>query len=113
MNTRSAKKVVEFCHVAVCDSVGRAEIIVVPGHELKQYQVSIKRTKSSLTCYCAEREEGQCKGNEHGVCYHVVAALLKAGEGIGHLEFFENTRTPDILTEFGARKVEIISADGP
>jgi hypothetical protein len=114
VNIDSAKNAVEFCHVLHCDADGRADLIACPGHELRQYQVTLERTKTSITCTCAEREEGQCPGNTHGkVCYHVLAALMKAVEGTGHLEFFESQETPNILQEGGRRKLEIKSGDGP
>jgi len=117
MNIDSAKNAVEFCQVRSRDDKGRPDNILVPGHEMARYGVNITRLEDGRVYQCGclrllDNKEEACPGNSHGkVCYHVLAALMHAVRGIGHLEFFESLETPLVLQEMG-RKVITVKAGG-
>ncbi len=119
MNLDSAKNAVEFCLVRARDDQGRPTDILVPGHDMARYAMNITRLENGTIyqCGCLRiAEDGLCEkacpGNSNGkVCYHVLAGLMYAVRGIGHLEFFESLETPLVLQEMG-RKVITIKAGG-
>lgn len=77
-----------FCKTLAWDGDNRPTKIITPGSDAKQYEVIIRRN-GCITVDChwcpggwASRTSGYipCKGNEHSVCYHSLAALLVAAE---------------------------------
>lgn len=80
MNTESARKVSEFTTVLQRDGKSQAKVVGVPGHEGKRYQVIICRD-SGLSVECNQDTPigiVPCKGNSKSICYHCLAAIIKA-----------------------------------
>ncbi len=83
MNTSEARAAAKFAAVLQRDKQGRVRSVIVPGHEGKQYQVIIRRefsTGISVECLLSTNagHVAQCAGNSHSICYHALAALIKA-----------------------------------
>lgn len=64
------------------DRDGRAKVLVVPGSEGKRYEVIIRRNGKMTTECRLDTGIGYrpCKGNNHSVCYHSIAALIVAAQ---------------------------------
>lgn len=97
MNVKSARNAKEFIRVLTRDEQGRIIKAIVPGHEARQYTVTISRGKVvSVRCVLNQEQAGDelhdCTGNSNGhICYHCLAALLLAGED-SQVELAENER---------------------
>lgn len=83
MNTQSAKKVQEFTTIIKRDVDGCARVLTMPGHNMRQYQVTLSRTNGTMVASCQTDAGAWCKGNTGHICYHVLAAIMKAAENKG------------------------------
>lgn len=54
--------------------------VLVPGHDGKQYTVTIdRRSRHNVVVSCVDNDGAVCKGmhySEHTVCYHALAAVI-------------------------------------
>ena len=82
VNIQSARNVSEFVHVLARDDQNRPTRLLVPGHKGKQYVVTLNRN-GGLKATCKRKFLGSgeyytsyCQGNQHGVCYHALAACI-------------------------------------
>jgi hypothetical protein len=89
MNTKSARNASEFVYILSRDKNGKARTAIVPGHEGKRYHVILRRAAGCISGEChVYTEHGigdACKGNTHGLCYHVLAAMIYSSEQCGSL----------------------------
>ena len=78
MNTRSARNVFEFTHVVAQDRFGKPYTVVVPGHEGRRYFVYLTRDAGAINTRCQKEDGGNCPGSTYNVCYHSIAAVMRA-----------------------------------
>lgn len=117
MNKVSARKVAEFVSLTDFDKDGRVTIAVVPGHGAQWYQVSFDREHvqndpcPTVRCRCMNPDLGEdCKGNKHGVCYHVVGALICAArKKDATLSMCESLTAAQNILTLGGKIVRILS----
>jgi len=85
MNVRSARNVLEFAHLLAHDQRGRPCLFHVPGHEGRSYLVSLVRQNGIINtrCYRDNPRREDCLGSKYNVCYHSVAAVVKAARSVG------------------------------
>lgn len=76
-----AKKASVFAHIQSRDPLGRAKVVLVPGHEGKRYRVILRWTKTRVSAECAlDSVIGPvpCLGGSQTLCYHGLSAILAA-----------------------------------
>ena len=76
-----AKAAVPFISVLQNDKAGRLRNAVVPGSDGKQYDVILWREHGGIQAECNLKTSGggvNCQGAESTVCYHMIAAVIKA-----------------------------------
>lgn len=96
MNIQSARNVAEFVHVLDDYDQGRPTRLLVPGHEGKQYVVTLGRNGALVAkCHRATWTDARrspelvrfsgdaCQGNTKSVCYHVLAACIVSAQAQG------------------------------
>lgn len=120
MNLRSAMRALEFCGIVDRDEFGKPIKVLVPGHEGRQYEVSIdripafegKRAEFLVECHQKDTEVA-CLGNSNGhICYHVIAALIKSCEKQGWLTFFEDYESANFVSCFANGLFHVQSGNG-
>jgi len=114
MNITSARNVSEFVHVLARDSEGRPIQFLVPGHEGRQYKVTLKRN-GGLRAECQQvgsiMHFTACKGNSHCVCYHVLAAcIVSASEQGKELRWCLHKSDAERLNRIGGKVFTVKSA---
>lgn len=103
MNTQSARNVKEFVHVLERDGQGRPTRLLVPGHEGKLYEVDLERN-GKLEADCHQVGESgtvfyaHCKGAQHNICYHILAACMVAAEEQGKEVHWRDSETTSRLS---------------
>lgn len=78
--SRKARAAALFAKVLTRDKQGRIVKVLLPGSEAKQYEVILRRN-GHLSGECnliIGVGLKPCSGNQHAVCYHVLAAILIA-----------------------------------
>lgn len=85
MNLRSVRNVLEFVHALSRDQSGRPWLFRVPGHEGRTYLVSLLRQDGTIQTHCRRdtQRHQDCLGSTYHICYHSVAAALKAARMLG------------------------------
>src|SRR3990167_4770810 len=80
--SRKARAAAQFAKVHTTDKRGRIVKVLLPGSQGKQYEVILRRN-GHLSGEC-NLVTGvgikPCAGNQHAVCYHVLAAVLVAAK---------------------------------
>jgi len=97
MNVARARAVLPWCGVLAKDSQGRIDKVYVPASPIwkdkhrgtpRHAIVTLARSRGTITldCRCCNQGDGAepepCLGMERGLCYHALAALLVAADGI-------------------------------
>lgn len=103
MNTTDAKSVAGF--VGVDRVVGGVPVsLSVPGHDGRHYKVELERDRV-LSYWC------DCKGASHSVCYHGLAAAIKAATEKGYtLTWTQNKANAQRLANLGGRVISLTSS---
>jgi hypothetical protein len=110
MNVKSARRAAEFVKCCSTDAEGRWEVVEVPGHDARLYQVSFLRRDGKLIAQRCECNGEPCKGHRFGLCYHVLAALIKAAEEKGFRLFFCATKErAELVRRTGGTVIEVVS----
>ena len=76
MNTSEARRVAPFTGV-IETSGDKPSVLAVPGHDGRTYNVRLHRARR-LTYWCG------CQGATRGVCYHGMAAVIRAAQEGGY-----------------------------
>lgn len=103
--TDLAERIQEWVFPTALSRGGKLTRCIVPGHEARQYEVTLSREGTAIVCSCEERNTYvPCLGNGHSVCYHSLAAVMAAMrlQGIA-CEFHDNV--PEV-----AKVIEVRSA---
>lgn len=107
MNTESARSASEFTNILKTDNRGRLLTALVPGHNGKVYEVSLKRfVKNGIQgigtkCVC-HSDNVDCKGNANQICYHSLAAILAGANKIKvKVAFCKTKEDADKLSNIG------------
>ena len=126
MNIVSARNASEFVHVLDRDSKDRPTRLLVPGHEGRQYEVILERN-SILEAEChtptshidgftvKSAASGElfvvCKGNQHSICYHVLAAAIHTASEQGkELSWCETEQDAKRLARLAGKVFTVKSA---
>lgn len=115
VNIQSARNVAEFVHVLARDSEGRPTLFNVPGHEGRQYKIELKRNGGlQATCRQFDRRgyyQTVCKGNQHCVCYHVLASCTVAASEQGkELSWCESQQDAERLSNIEGKVFTVKSS---
>jgi len=114
MNIASARNVREFVYVLARDCEGRPSQFLVPGHEGRQYKITLKRN-GKLRAECQQvgsiMHFTACKGNQRCVCYHVLAAcIVSASEQSKELSWCESQADAERLARIEGKVFTVKSA---
>lgn len=95
-----ARAAARFGAILTRDKVGRARVVLVPGHNMAQYRVIIRWHKDEETgkyrvsteCHKVAGAAGHipCYGNTVRGCYHSMAAIIIAAEDAGMSVMFSD-----------------------
>ena len=103
MNTSDARAVAGFVGIDKVVS-GVPVSLSVPGHDGRQYRVELERDRV-LSYWCG------CKGASHSVCYHGLAAAIKAATERGYtLTWTQNKSDARRLANLGGRVISLTSS---
>ena len=118
MNVKSARNAKEFIKVIGRDDRGRITKAIVPGHEARQYTVTVNRGKT-VTCHCVLNQQQvgddihECIGNKgKAICYHCLAVLMLAGEEIQAEVVETDWEARRKVNELRGKSVQVFSAQG-
>lgn len=106
-----------FGKVLARDKQGRATKVIVPGSEGRQYEVILRRNGHvSGECNLNLGNLGYkpCEGNQHTVCYHVLAAMvLAASVGGQRVNFCESEDHAQTLSRLGMSVYRVTNWPSP
>lgn len=87
MNKRDGRSASGFVGVLGTDANGKPNVLSVPGHDGRKYEVIVRRFNGGLTFECRQVTSighVPCKGQSSGkLCYHSLAALLYLAKSQG------------------------------
>ena len=111
--SRKARAATLFAKVLMHDKQERIIKVLLPGSEGKQYEVILRRN-GHLSGECNLRigllDMKPCEGNQHAVCYHVLAAVLIAAEaGEAQVSFCQTQADADALSHIGRKVYQVRS----
>lgn len=115
-----ARAAARFAKIEECDDLGRARLFTIPGSEGKQYHVEMVRLDAypMILTYCYLDTDQACLGNTthagaSGVCYHSLAALVKAAQNARReIVFCETEQDAKCLERLGYRIVAVRPGHG-
>ena len=86
---------------------------LVPGSEGKQYLVTRRKGTNQFKCVldCGGYGQQDCRGNENGLCYHILTAILAGAKAKGYkAAICETLEDAIILKNLGGQVYRVTSA---
>lgn len=111
--TKKARAASQFAKSLGTDSIGRANVIEVPGSDGKRYTVKLTRWDSLDLIYTTCENGTVCKGNSLTVCYHSMSAILHAANGKADVRFCASLEDADRLAKMGGKVLRVVSEQAP
>ena len=87
--------------------------VTVPGHDGKSYLVIFSYLKGEIVVDCNCRTAigiKPCQGSYHGVCYHSMAAVIKAAQETGKkVSFCQSEESANRVAKLGGKVILVTS----
>lgn len=113
----NAKSAAKFAAVADRTYNNHIKSVIVPGHDGKQYLVIFTFQAGEIAMECHTKTGVgliPCKGGNVAVCYHMMAAIVRAAEeSKKSVSFCQTQDVAERLAKLGGKVFKLVSRKNP